>query len=189
MTLNRRFPAPVMSTRRLKLTLPTLRSRTQVEDVLSEIRELTIEKNRRLLDKQEAIQAIEDEHRERLAEIQLELDQKADRIRVWAEANPDEFGNRRSIEMTHGQVGWRTGQPTLKTASGFTWDRVLERLQQFANWNRYIRNKPEVNKAQILADREEYSDADLRQVGLRVVQQESFFVEPQIEEPENRLEA
>ena len=92
----------------------------------------------------------------------------------------------KSLETPQGSLGWRIGNATLKTLSGFTWDRVLERLQALPKFAGYIRQKLEVNKQAILVDREQIPPEELRSVGVKIVQEELFFVEPNIEEIENR---
>ena len=99
--------------------------------------------------------------------------------RVWSEANPQEFGAVRSIETVHGTLGWRMGGPSLRTLPGWTWDQVKENLKAVSAMG-YIRVKEEVNKQNLLADRETISAEKLRELGVRVVQEESFFVEPKL---------
>jgi phage host-nuclease inhibitor protein Gam len=125
-----------------------------------------------------------------LAEIDQRIKEKSTTVQSWAEANPSEFGALKSLDVTHAVIGWRTGQPTLKTLAGWTWDRVLEKLNLVAA-STYIRLKEEVNKAAILADRESLGAEKLRGMGMRVVQDESFFIEPKITETEStvRVEA
>lgn len=175
-----------MSKARIKLTAPALRSRAEMEAMVGKIRELTIERNQKVLAREEAKKSIDDEHGPAIEKLNRELEEKTELCRCWAEANPSEFGERKSLDITHGLLGWRTGQPTLKTLSGWTWDRVLDNLQKDPVLKFYIREKPEVNRQQILADRETLGPDGLRNLGVKVVQEESFFVEPRLEELENR---
>lgn len=48
------------------------------------------------------------------------------------------------------------------------------------------RTKEEINKQAIISDRENFTADQLRAVGLRVVQEEAFFVDPKLQELENR---
>lgn len=178
-----------MASKRIRNVGPVLRSRADVENTLGTIRDMTIEKNRISLDRESRIKAIEDEYKGRLGDIDEQLQLRTESVKAWADANPSEFAGARSIELTHAVVGYRTGQPQLKTLSGWTWDRVLEKLRDLAIWRPYIRTKEEVNKAQILADRDTLDIAELKAVGMRVVQDEAFFVDPKLEEIENRVAA
>ena len=100
-------------------------------------------------------------------------------VRAWADANPEAFGKRKSLDLLQGTIGWRTGNPCLKTLRGWTWDRVLEHLRSIAALQ-FVRTKAEVNKERILADVSVGSlqVGELTQMGVRVEQAETFYVEP-----------
>ena len=103
-------------------------------------------------------------------------------LQAYALENRDElFSKRKSLETTHGTLGFRTGTPTLKTRKGFTWASVLEMLKEFLP--NYVRTKEEPAKDKLLADREDEEVAALfPKVGVVVVQDETFFVEPKKED-------
>ena len=105
-----------------------------------------------------------------------------DILQAYALENRDElFSKRKSLETTHGTLGFRTGTPTLKTRKGFTWASVLEMLKEFLP--NYVRTKEEPAKDKLLADREDEEVAALfPKVGVTVVQEETFFVEPKKED-------
>lgn len=98
-------------------------------------------------------------------------------IQTYCEENKEVlFAKKRSIDTAHGTVGFRTGQPALKTEKGFTWGSILTLLKTFAP--NYIRTKEEPNKELLLAER----DTDevkvlLPKVGIKVVQEEAFFID------------
>ncbi len=164
-------------------TVAQLVSRAEAERVLGEFRELSIQRAQVHLDIEAARQAIEQAHAPRLAEIDTALEERAEQLSHWATTNQVEFGTRKSLELTHGVIGWRTGQPQLKTRTGFTWERVLETLQKLG-LSGFIRRKEEVAKDAILAARQDLeATGRLKEIGCRVVQDEPFFIEPKIEEP------
>lgn len=176
-----------MSRKRLKVVAPVLKSRAEAEEALGQIRALTIQRNTAQCAREEDLKKLDELFKEEIDAANAEIEALAEQLRVWAEANPGEFGERRSLELTHGLMGWRTGNPTLKTVAGFTWDRVLERLHNSMG-SRFVRIKEEVDKAGILAERETLGADVLKAMGVKVVQEEPFFVEPKIEEaPENRV--
>ena len=91
------------------------------------------------------------------------------------------FLQKKSMETAHGVLGFRTGTPKLKTRKGFTWAAVLELLKEFNP--AYVRTSEEVAKDKLLADRENEDMPELMQkVGIKVEQDETFFVEPKKEE-------
>lgn len=175
-----------MSKNRIKSTGPVIKSRAQLDEAMSEIRELTLSRN---------AHALELERRKKLADEQcgpaielanVAIDRLTESVRAWAEANPAEFGKFKSLDTTHGTLGFRTGTPKLKTIAGWTWDRVLEGLRALKR-TAFIRTKEEVNKDAIIEARDRLLDGGLRVMGIRVVQEETFFIEPKIEATENRV--
>ena len=170
-----------MNTNRIKNSQPVIRTREALESLIGEI--AAIKNRQRLLTAamDEQIQFIRAQYEVQLAAQNDALEQKMERARVWSEANPLEFGAVRSIQTVHGALGWRTGGPSLRTLTGWTWDRVKETLKSMGAVG-YLRVKEEVNKQNLLSDRETLGAEKLRQLGLRVVQEETFFVEPKLTE-------
>lgn len=163
--------------KRIKSNGPAITTRAQMERVVADICELTIFKDRQMAAMDKRLMEIREEYEGTLGKAQEELDAKMAMARDWAEANPGEFSGRKSIEMVHGTVGWRTGTPKLKLLTGWTWNRVLE----FLVINKlvdFIRSKQEVDKEVILANRDCIKEETLRQIGVKVVQEESFYVDP-----------
>ena len=61
----------------------------------------------------------------------------------------------------------------------WTWGAIAQKLGEVAWGRRYLRTPaPEVNKEALLADRTEHSPAELRAVGLKIVQDERFYITP-----------
>lgn len=175
---------------RLKLSAPAIQTREEMERLVGEICALTLERRGIHTEMDERITLIRTEYEGRLAQIELEFERQIALARDWAEANPSEFGKFKSLDLVHGTVGWRTGTPKLKTLTGWTWDRVLEALKNIPKFAaRYIRRKEEVNKDALIADREALQPEDLRAIGVKVVQDETFFIEPKIEEAPQHKEA
>ena len=121
----------------------------------------------------------------RAAEIQQLSERKEaafDVMQAFALENKDElFAKKKSMETTHGTLGFRLGTPKLKTRKGFTWGAVTNLLKEFLPG--YIRITEEPAKDKLLADRDSEEIAStLEKVGVLVVQDETFFVEPKKEE-------
>jgi len=125
---------------------------------------------------------IREKWQDELTKLAETKDNAFDILQAYALENRDElFSKRKSMETTHGTLGFRTGTPTLKTRKGFTWASVLELLKEFLP--NYVRTKEEPAKDKLLADREDEEVAALfPKVGVTVVQEETFFVEPKKED-------
>lgn len=137
---------------------------------------------------------IREKWQDRLTALTVERGEAFEVLQSFAVENQhDLFSKRKSLEMVHGTIGFRTGTPKLKTLKGFTWASALELAKRVLP--SYVRTKEELAKDKLLADR----DADevfvpigegtsttmveaMRGCGIEVVQDEAFFVEPKSEE-------
>jgi len=132
-----------------------------------------------------------------LTRLTAERDAAFETLQSFATENQAElFAKKKSLEMAHGVIGFRTGTPKLKTLKGFTWASALELVKTFLP-SSYIRKTEEVAKDKLLADRDlEEVDvtvdgmvlqkmtmtAAMAKCGIQVTQEEAFFVEPKTEE-------
>jgi phage host-nuclease inhibitor protein Gam len=88
----------------------------------------------------------------------------------------DLFKTRKSMELPHGTIGFRTGTPKVEKDKRVTWEAVLEDLKAIDET--FVRTKQEPNKDAIIAQRnDDKTMFKLNKIGLHVVQDETFFVE------------
>lgn len=129
-----------------------------------------------------AMTKIREKWQDELAKLAETKDNAFDILQAYALENREElFSKKKSLDTTHGTIGFRTGTPKLKTLKGFTWNAVVNMLKEFLPG--YVRTSEEANKEKLLADREsEEVVALFPKVGITVVQDETFFVEPKKEE-------
>ncbi len=172
----------------IKLKLPAIKTRTEMETAVREIAGLKLNEKLLAANMDAELQSVRESYEGRLVSLAELLTEKTEAARAWAEANPAEFGQRKSIEFAHGVAGFRTGTPKLKTLLKCKWDGVLQALRESRWGGAYIRVKEEINKEQIIADvsAQILSEADLRKAGAQVVQEESFYVEPKLTRVESR---
>lgn len=127
-----------------------------------------------------------------LMEINATIAHSMAQLQQWAKENPQEFDPKKSISFPSGTIGFRTGTPKVETTHRKTWKAVLELLDESGGaFDGYIREKPEVDKDAILKDfAEKFIDNEfLKDVFLKVVQDETFFIEPNLTETETRVSA
>jgi phage host-nuclease inhibitor protein Gam len=101
-------------------------------------------------------------------------------IQVYCMEHPELFEKKKSFVSLHGTVGYRTGTPKLKNLKGFTWASITNLLKQFLP--DYVRTVEEPAKDMILANRDTINDADLKKVGVEIVQDETFYIDLKKEE-------
>lgn len=127
---------------------------------------------------------IREKYADKLSALDAEKTVAFDTLQAYATENKAElFLKKKSLEMVHGVIGFRTGTPKLKTLKGFTWASALQLVKEFLPG--YVRTVEEITKDKLLADREaEKMPDDMARCGIQVVQDETFFIEPKKEEQE-----
>lgn len=146
---------------------------------------------------------IREKYADRLSVLTIERDASFDILQSFATEHQDElFQKKKSLDMSHGTIGFRTGTPKLKTLKGFTWASALQLVKRFLP--SYVRQTEEIAKDKLLADRDieleplplhDLSPAEvsssagvrsmrsvLSECGIEVVQDETFYVEAKKEE-------
>jgi phage host-nuclease inhibitor protein Gam len=168
-----------MPTTRIKKTITVNPiTRNEAEGIMREIAELTLEERSIKTEIDLAVLEIKERHSQRLTDIKAGIKQRADQLQAWSEVATEEFGKHKSLVMECGRLGFRTGTPKLVLLSrSWTWDKVLAAVERILP--SFIRNKPEVDKEAILNQRDELAEY-LPMVGIKVAQDESFFVEPDL---------
>ena len=61
--------------------------------------------------------AIRQRYEPQLLELAGQIESMHGAVQSWAEANPDRFAPRKSLDLCHGTIGFRTGNPRLKTVA------------------------------------------------------------------------
>lgn len=138
---------------------------------------------------------IREKRADELTRLSDEREKAFDTLQAYAVENQAElFTKKKSLDMTHGTIGFRTGTPKLKTLKGFTWASALNLVKRFLP--DYIRIDEEIAKDKMLADRNNVVPVErpngketmaplteaMAQCGIMVTQDETFFVEPKKEE-------
>jgi phage host-nuclease inhibitor protein Gam len=165
--------------KRIKIVREIIETREEMERTVGEIAALVIDRDAMTAEMEGRLQDIRAEYEARLLENTNLTETKLAIAQDWAERNRDAFGKAKSIEGVHAAFGFRTGMPKLKTIAGWTWDAVKAWLLNHGGG--YTRTEVSVNKEEIIADREKLTETGLRKMGMKVVQDESFFVEPKRE--------
>lgn len=123
-----------------------------------------------------------EKYADKIATLSEERDKAFDTLQAFATENQAElFTKKKSLDMAHGVIGFRTGTPKLKTLKGFTWASALELVKEFLP--DYVRQTWDIAKDKLLADRDaEEMLSRMAKCGMQVVQDEAFYVEPKKED-------
>lgn len=124
---------------------------------------------------------VREKYAKELTTLGSEKDEAFEKLQAYATENREEyFTKRKSMETTHGTLGFRIGQPQLKPAKGMTWAGILELLK--LKGKNYIRTVEEVAKDKLLAERElDDCKVIMDSCHISVIQKETFYVEPKTE--------
>ncbi len=168
-------PLPVSSA-----TKPTITSRSELDAVVENIVQLQLNRAELEREQEQEVAGIRQKFRAPLAEIERYLTLETTWVETWARNHPEIFRDRQSLALTHAVIGFRTTPCRVDRASRkWTWGAIAQKLGELAWGRRYLRQPAlEVNKEALLADRHELSPAELRTAGLKMVQEERFFIAP-----------
>ena len=115
-----------------------------------------------------------------IAQCEAEQEPFAELLAEWAALNPAEFSDKKSVELVAGRIGFRITPPSVKTMKGVREETAITRVLESQFAAGWTRNSVELARDVILADyaAEKATDADLKDVGLRIQQTENFYIEP-----------
>lgn len=119
-----------------------------------------------------AVDALRAEHMPEIEAMKSDEAELLAALERFALENPEVWGSRKTIDTGHGTLGWRTNPPALKTAPKWTWQKVVNNIvHRFPGW---VRHKMELNKEVVLREAGNFSETDLRNMGLKIVREEQF---------------
>lgn len=181
-----------MKTTRTKTkTLPVIHTRAEAEALVAQYASVKAAEAKNIAARDQRVLEAQEAYTEILSYLS---DQAATAVKIlaaWAQAHPEEFPkDRKSIQFAAGTIGFRTGNPKLEPRSKWTWEKILARIQEL-KLVAWIRNKPEVDREAILAQHAagKLLDGDLTTIGVRITQDESFYVDPAVTAPRQTIAA
>ena len=152
--------------------------REDAEQVLSLLMGHQIEIDRITTAMDAEIKTIRDLNAVRLGELGESVDDLMAWLEVWADSHKEAFPkDRKSLDMAHGTIGFRTGTPKAATLRGWTWAKVLDTMIALKEWRPFVRSVEEVDKEALIASREVLSKDRFAAIGVEIKQDETFFAE------------
>lgn len=170
-----------MSKKREKKPVMAVKTIEEAEQVMSEYATADAKMAQIQAKMDEQITAIREKYSDQLQALSDTREDKLNTLHFFAESNAQLFDKKKSLQMSHGVLGFRTGTPKLKLLSKFTWGAVTEMLKD--RLPAFVRIIEEAAKDKLLADRDNAEvNKHFAKCGIIVVQEESFFVELKKEE-------
>jgi len=166
----------------------TLKNWDEVNEALSDLSCIEVFINEHENDMNEELQKIKEKYAEATKsafEKKMGIEKN---IELFCYEHKSDFVQTRSRKMLNGVVGFMFGKPSVKLLNRkLSWDVVKLMLkEQFGN--KYLRTKTDVNKEEIIAaatgKKPALTDAQLADVGIKIVQKENFYCKTNWEELE-----
>ena len=158
-------------------------TREEVDVVLARLAVLDADRRRVLADMDEQITAVRENAQGRLDTLAAEDKALRAQVKVVAVGHRAEFGDKKSLELVHGVLTFRTSPPSVRKLNNkWTEEAVLDALKEWRR--RYVRVREALDKERILADHAagKVTDAELAECGVKVAQPETFGIELKQEE-------
>lgn len=132
----------------------------------------------------ERINKIKEEYVEETTQLSEEKERQFAVLEVYATEQQEKWGDKKSFELLHTTIGFRTGTPKVEKDKKFTWEAVLKLVKKHkALAAKFLRTKEELNKKNILAEKDDKVLAKLKNgCFIYIDQVETFYVEPKVEE-------
>jgi len=131
----------------------------------------------------EEINQVKANYKDEITELTEELEEPQEVLEAFAKEQKDKWGKRKSMELLHCFIGFRTGTPRVSKKKAFSWEAVLELMKKETLFSRFIRKTEEINKEAILAEKDKAVLDKLNDLCyINIDQEEKFYVEPKVEE-------
>lgn len=127
------------------------------------------------------INRVKDKYQDKITDLQESMKEPQEVLKVFASEQQENWGKKKSTELLHCVIGFRTGMPKVTKAKGFSWDAVTELAVKL--FPHLVRTKSELDKdAVIMLSKEDGFGEVKEKIYIDVVQEETFFVEAKKEE-------
>jgi phage host-nuclease inhibitor protein Gam len=122
------------------------------------------------------LQEIRDRYTDDLNKLEEQKNEQVEVLEAFAYEQQENWGKRKSMELLHGTIGFRTGTPKVKFEKGFNGKSVTAIMAE--HFPDYVRSVQELDKEKLIANREEDGFASIcKKAHIEVVQDETFFAE------------
>lgn len=164
--------------------LVPIKSREEAEAAMALVTAAHIELKATIALQNEELQAAR-KHDEKIREARERIDKYVRALEPWTKEQTNLMDEKKSIDLAHGTVGFRTSNRKTRFLQGWTSEKCLEVMRKSKRLRNWIRTKQEVNFQLILVDSRpevgKLKEKDLQKIGVEVWREESFYVEPKVE--------
>lgn len=174
-----------MSKKKIKLVIE---GREDAERILAEYRDFKLNLDDQMIMVNQAKADIEKRHAPEIAILLERCDERWDALENWLEKNPDLMPkDKRSLEFSAGTIGYQLGKWTVMALKGMNLKKALAIIEKkariFPTLKRYLSVKTELDRENLIKDRDKFKERTLRRFGLAITRQDRFYVDLKVEEP------
>jgi phage host-nuclease inhibitor protein Gam len=165
---------------RLKATA-TIETRAQFDSTVDEICKLQLDREQLVTERDRLLASVREDHDPEIERLGTDIQAKIVLCEKFATVHRESlFGKLKSASSSLALFGFRTGNPKLVLLNRkWKWDDVLTALR-LKSREELIRKKEEADKEAL----KKLNDDELASFGLRIDQDETFFIEPKRDDPE-----
>jgi phage host-nuclease inhibitor protein Gam len=171
-------------TKKEKSTPPIIVSREAMESVVADVVRLKLERAGRQAIMEGQIASLTKKHEPGILELDKEIERKEAGVYLFCTAHRATlFPKVKSIETLLATVGFElTPHSVEKRRKGDTWPTIAKRLLGLDWGKAYVREAdPEVDKNALKNDRTKFTEEQLAIAGIKIEQDEIFFIRPKSE--------
>ncbi len=161
----------------------TIKSREELEGVFGEYAAAAIERDALKAELEESIRKVRAGYEAAFARLDETAAALLEDVEAWAAGHPEAFAEKKSLELLHGTIGFRTSTPRVALPRGADEEELASTLAE-AGLTCYVRIRRELDRQRILADVAEGWSAEnndaaavLGAYGIQVKQSDRFFAE------------
>ncbi len=173
---------PKRKSNRVRKTLPQVPSKSALVEIMKDLADATssIKKCEAKIDSEVA--DIRAKYASKVAAHGEKVKEAISQLEAYCMAHKEDFKKTRSMDLIHGKVGFRVGAPKVKLKRGIAKKAVG--IVKSLGLTQLVRTdvKETLNRQEIIDNRFDMSIMKpLEEKGIQVVQEETFFCEPKIE--------
>ena len=158
-----------------------IESREELERAMGEYAAATLALEARKVEMENALREVRDEYEQDLAGLKLAAEVPFKQLELWARRHPEQFEAKRSMDLVHGSIGYRTGMTRVSVKRGADEEALCKALEN-AGCERVVRTVRQLDREEIirlagsdLAAEKLLSERLAAEFGLKVSQTERFF--------------
>jgi phage host-nuclease inhibitor protein Gam len=170
-----------MPSKRIKEQVVPVPQENELAEIAKEVAIATSQTKKMEAEMEQKIAKIRETYQDRLDEAASTIKEGTAKLKAYATDHKLEFEKKRSRDVVHGTLGFRIGTPKVKVGRGL--NKTIVGILKQAGKLDFLRTKEELDKDKVIAHRDDEAIMDdLNELGITVVQEETFYFEPKTEE-------